>query len=198
MTNTTKHITVLGERPSSANHEIKITGPEGTVEFKHNVQLIGATKIRFRKGGGHLIIGENVQLRGFFDIGGGSTITIGTASRINRHCKFITREGTEITLGKRCLLSNATLRTCDMHSILDMDGKRINPSKNIRLGNRVWLAENTYISKGVRIGSNSVVAANSIVTKSIPSHSIAAGNPAKVVKSGISWRRRRIDPSPST
>ena len=33
----------------------------------------------------------------------------------------------------------------------------------------------------VRIGSNSIVAAGSIVTKDVPSNSIVAGNPAKVI-----------------
>lgn len=35
---------------------------------------------------------------------------------------------------------------------------------------------------GVTIGKQSVVAAGSIVTKDIPDYSVAAGNPAKVIK----------------
>ena len=38
---------------------------------------------------------------------------------------------------------------------------------------------------GVVIGSNVVVGACSVVTKDIPSGSIVAGNPAKIIKSGI-------------
>ena len=34
----------------------------------------------------------------------------------------------------------------------------------------------------VTIGDGVIVAANSVVTKSIPEYSIAAGNPAKVIK----------------
>ncbi len=44
---------------------------------------------------------------------------------------------------------------------------------------------NIRICKSVTIGENSIVAANSVVTKSIPSNCIAAGNPARVVKTEI-------------
>lgn len=37
------------------------------------------------------------------------------------------------------------------------------------------------ILPGVKIGSHCVIGANSVVTKNIPEHSIAAGNPAKVI-----------------
>jgi len=45
-----------------------------------------------------------------------------------------------------------------------------------------WIAANSVITSGVTIGKHSVVAAGAVVTKSIPPYSIAAGNPAKVIK----------------
>ncbi|MGZ3757566.1 MAG: acyltransferase [Mucilaginibacter sp.] len=45
-----------------------------------------------------------------------------------------------------------------------------------------WIAANAVITSGVTIGKHSVVAAGAVVTKSIPPFSIAAGNPAKVIK----------------
>ena len=45
-----------------------------------------------------------------------------------------------------------------------------------------WIAANSVITSGVTIGKHSVVAAGAVVTKSIPPFSIAAGNPAKVIK----------------
>lgn len=53
------------------------------------------------------------------------------------------------------------------------------------LGENCWIGRNVSIMKGVTIGDNTVVAANSVVTKSIPANCIAAGNPAKVVKTDI-------------
>ncbi|QJD94576.1 acyltransferase [Mucilaginibacter robiniae] len=45
-----------------------------------------------------------------------------------------------------------------------------------------WIAANAVITAGTTIGKHSVVAANAVVTKSIPPYSVAAGNPAKVIK----------------
>ena len=55
------------------------------------------------------------------------------------------------------------------------------------------MKEGVKVMKGVTIGHNSVVGMGSIVTKDISQHSIAAGNPAKVVKNGVDWKFGFID-----
>lgn len=54
-----------------------------------------------------------------------------------------------------------------------------------RIGRNCFIGGCTIILPGVEIGDNCVIGAGSVITKSIPSGSIAAGNPAKVVRSGI-------------
>ena len=44
------------------------------------------------------------------------------------------------------------------------------------------MGDGAVIGKGVCIGQNSIVGAGAIVVKDIPPNSIAAGNPAKVIK----------------
>ncbi|MGK8544483.1 hypothetical protein ACRS43_17685 [Enterobacter cloacae] len=44
------------------------------------------------------------------------------------------------------------------------------------------MGEGVVVLPGVRIGQSSIIGANSVVTKNIPEHSIAVGNPAKVIK----------------
>jgi len=44
--------------------------------------------------------------------------------------------------------------------------------------------------KGVRMGQDSIAAFGAVVTKDCPPNSIMAGNPARVVKSGINWANK--------
>jgi hypothetical protein len=54
-----------------------------------------------------------------------------------------------------------------------------------RIGENCFIGGRSLILPGVEIGDHCIVAAGSVVTKSVPPHSIAAGNPAVVVRSGI-------------
>lgn len=50
------------------------------------------------------------------------------------------------------------------------------------IDDNVWIGEGAMIMPGVRIGKGSIIAANSVVTKDIPPYSVAAGIPAKIIK----------------
>jgi virginiamycin A acetyltransferase len=46
----------------------------------------------------------------------------------------------------------------------------------------VWVGSNSVILPGVIIGRGSIIGGGSIVNKNVPSYSVVAGNPAKVIK----------------
>jgi acetyltransferase-like isoleucine patch superfamily enzyme len=52
----------------------------------------------------------------------------------------------------------------------------------VMIGRSCWVGFNAAIMKGVTIGDESIVAAHSVVLRDIPPCSLAAGNPARVVK----------------
>ena len=79
----------------------------------------------------------------------------------------------------------AVIRDYDGHYIEDVAYRTAKP---VIIGDNVWIGYRAMILKGVTIGDNSVVAANSVVTKDVPSNSIVAGNPAKIIRTGINWR----------
>lgn len=60
----------------------------------------------------------------------------------------------------------------------DIDSK----FSGVTIKNDVWVGANVTILKGVVVGEGAVIAAGSVVTKSVPSYSIVAGVPARVVK----------------
>jgi acetyltransferase-like isoleucine patch superfamily enzyme len=53
---------------------------------------------------------------------------------------------------------------------------------SICIESNVWIGECVSILAGVTIGKNSIIGAGSVVVKSIPSNSIAVGNPARVIR----------------
>lgn len=53
----------------------------------------------------------------------------------------------------------------------------------IEVGNNVFIGAGTSILSDVRIGSNVIVAAESVITRDIPSNSVVAGVPARVILS---------------
>ncbi|MFO7154434.1 MAG: acyltransferase [Caldicoprobacter oshimai] len=117
----------------------------------------------------------------------GANLTIGdntyiTASSVI-HC------ATGISIGRDCAIAwGTTILDTDFHTIIYEDGEQNSISKPIKIGDKVWIGCNCTILKGVTIGDNCVIAANSLVNKDVPPNSLVAGNPARVIRTGISWR----------
>ncbi len=116
----------------------------------------------------------------------GASISIGDNTYVTAasiiHC------ASSISIGSDCAIAwGTTILDTDFHSIVYEDRKHNSISKPIVIEDKVWIGCNCTILKGVTIGSNSVIAANSLVNKDVPPNSLVAGNPAKVIKTNISW-----------
>lgn len=61
----------------------------------------------------------------------------------------------------------------------------------VKIGNNNWFGENVTICKGVTIGDNCIIGTGSVVTKSIPSNSVAAGIPARIISSYEDYYEKR-------
>jgi acetyltransferase-like isoleucine patch superfamily enzyme len=106
---------------------------------------------------------------------------------VGERCRIYTLNfGSEpflIKIGNRVTLtSGVKILTHDGAAWLmrDIKGRRFKYQKVI-IGNNVFVGVNSIIMPGVIIEENIIVAAGSVVTKSIPSGSIVAGNPAKII-----------------
>ena len=60
--------------------------------------------------------------------------------------------------------------------------KGINFAKPVKIGKNCWLGASVIVLPGVEIGEGCTIGAGSVVTKNIPPYSIAAGNPAKIIR----------------
>ena len=92
-----------------------------------------------------------------------------------------------IEIGNDSMLApNVIIVDSDFHAIWPPQerSKQVSDDldESVIIGNNVWIGMNSVVLKGVSIGDNSVIAAGSIVNSSIPENSVAAGNPAQVIR----------------
>lgn len=121
----------------------------------------------------------------------GATIRIGDNTRIHGSCIHAYNS---VLIGKNCLIAaNSQIVDCNGHELsFGNVENRINTSSNGRpviIEDCVWVGTNSIVLPGVRIGRGSVIAAGSVVVKDIPPMVIAAGNPAKVIKTAEQCHR---------
>lgn len=57
------------------------------------------------------------------------------------------------------------------------------------IGKKCFIGANAIIMAGVTIGDEVIVGSGAVVTKNVPSHTIVAGNPARVIKEGIRTKK---------
>ena len=103
------------------------------------------------------------------------------------HCA--STEGKTIQIGEGCLFSNnIVIRNGDSHSVLSLEGKRINPAQDVVIGKHVRIGQNVTILKEATIGEDSVIATGTIVTgKKFEGKAVLGGTPARIVKQNINW-----------
>ncbi len=180
----------------------KLSGAHVDIIGDNNLIEIGSgstlTNVHFRlRGSGHKIeFGRNCRVsRGavlwFEDHDGVLRVGSGT-TMVEVHVAVT--ENSSVSIGEDCMLANdIDIRTGDSHSVIDTQtGERLNFAGDVVLGRHVWIAPHTVVLKGVNIGENSIIATGAVVTKSCGPGVIVGGNPARVIKTGVSWKRERI------
>lgn len=156
--------------------------------------VIGYTSNAFVGKGGKLTIGDNSEIHGIISVKPGAEVTIGHHTT-TRGASIGAAE--KITIGNYVIISN-TVTIYDNNNHPTSEKKRQAMSESgfysplwdwtesahapVVIEDNVWIGQGAVILKGVTIGKGSIVAMNSVVTKSVPPHSIVAGNPARVVK----------------
>ena len=168
----------------------------------NEVVIEGATvmdsSIRIRGNNNRLVIESGCIIGkgcSFWLEGNGLSISVGENTTCTHDVHFCAQEdGSAITVGKDNMFSNNIIvRTSDSHPIYSIqDGTRINPPKNVVMGNHIWVAPNSKIMKGAVIEDDVIVGSNTMVSGTVPSHSLVVGIPAKVVKENVTWTREEL------
>ncbi|WP_106829365.1 acyltransferase [Parabacteroides pacaensis] len=127
-------------------------------------------------------LGSNSVIEYFSLIDNGvGSVHIGNNTRIGLRNTIIgpARIGDNTILAQNVVVSGLNHNYKNINLPIRKQGVTVSP---IVIEDEVWIGANCIITAGVHIGKHTVIAGGSVVTKNIPDYSIAAGNPAKIIK----------------
>ena len=169
---------------------------------------------RLREGKGLVsvhIFGNNCSVH----IGAGFTTCYNTLLLIGiNHRNFGSVEGCTIRIGENVSMESATIQICnstasvligddcmmangvnifhtDAHPVYSLGGDApVNLVRELSIGEHCWIGTNAVILKNSHIPDDCIVGWGSVVSGRFnEAHCAIAGNPARVVKHGITWKQ---------
>jgi acetyltransferase-like isoleucine patch superfamily enzyme len=122
-------------------------------------------------------------------------IEIGAKTVLGQDCTISAYR--RVRIGEQCVVADRAMFIDFDHNVADVEAPIRRQGiymREVEVGNNVWIGYNAQILRGVRIGDNAIIGANSVVTRDIPANSVAAGSPARVIRtrevpSRLRWRR---------
>ncbi|RIV22103.1 acyltransferase [Alicyclobacillaceae bacterium I2511] len=140
-----------------------VYGP-GKITYGENVFIAEHSWFSLPRPEAEIIIGSNTQLGRFFGMSCAYRIEIGDSCLIGERV-FIADVGHAYENPDCCILVSG-----------------LTGPSHVTIGNDVLIGVGAFVGPGVTIGQHVMIGANAVVTHDVPSYSVAAGNPARVVK----------------
>lgn len=135
---------------------------------------------------GRLTIGEGTKLEPgcWITMAPDARIEIGRGCFLNRETMLAAHDliviGDHVMFANHCFVGDADHKFDDPDLPITWQG--FTPRGPVRIGSNVWLGKGVVVQGGRTIGDHCVVGSNSVVTKDLPTATIAAGVPAKVLR----------------
>lgn len=126
-------------------------------------------------------IGDSADIQPCFTCDYGYNIHIGHNAFINYGCIFL--DCAPIEIGEDLQMGPAVQLYAATHPLdRRLRAAGLELARPIRIGDGVWIGGGVIILPGVTIGDGSVIGAGSVVPHDLPSGSVAAGNPARIIR----------------
>jgi acetyltransferase-like isoleucine patch superfamily enzyme len=148
--------------------------------------------------------GSSTYLGTMFDVGPNGRVTLGEYALV--HGARIICDS-EITIGDHALISWSVVLMDTYRVPTDAAGRRqelklvprreprlasaVVESKPIHIQQNVWIGFDSCVMPGVTIGEGAIVGARSVVVSNVPRFTIAAGNPARIIRELTPEERER-------
>lgn len=169
---------------------------DGQAETHNTVHLGMNARLINRNAKSNVTIGNDCAIRAVIRVESGGYLDIGNSTYAGDNCLISVFD--RVTIGAGTLLAHGVQifdnnshpidahdRVADFRKKLGykLDREIQIDRRPVRIGARCWLGLNVIVMKGVTIGDDTIVAAGSVVVSDLPSGVLAAGNPARPIKS---------------
>ncbi|CAN0617667.1 Acetyltransferase [Burkholderia multivorans] len=145
---------------------------------------------------GQLVTGTGVWIGDDCDIAAGAFLSLGARVSIQHRSQILG----DVAMGAGCVCAANLYISSAQHAFQDEPALPVrvqdrrarqrpwsDRSRPVRIDEDCWLGINVAIMPGVRIGRGCVVGANSVVTRDLPPYAIAAGVPARVLRTRLAF-----------
>ena len=148
------------------------------------VFLEAGSEVYCRRGLGRMELGRWVHIgrgnairchEGFLRVG--DKVVFGSNDCVN--CYLDVEIGDDCILADWVYIGDFDHRFSDRSMPIRKQGIVASP---VRIEEDCWIGEKASIMRGVTVGRGSVIGAGSVVTRDVPPYSVAAGNPAQVLR----------------
>ena len=111
----------------------------------------------------------------------GYNTTVGDNFYMNVNFKLM--DSGKITIGDNVFIAPNVCIITEEHAMdVQQRLEGLEYTHPVHIGDNVWICTGALILPGVTIGAGSIIGAGSVVTKDIPPHSLAVGNPCRVIR----------------
>jgi maltose O-acetyltransferase len=127
-------------------------------------------------------VGDGVNVEAPFYCDYGTNLELGDGTFVNFNCVIL--DCAHVVIGARVQFAPAVQIYTATHPV-DPDERAagLEYALPITIENDAWLGGGAIVLPGVTVGAGAVVAAGAVVTRDVPSRTVVAGNPARVVRS---------------
>lgn len=170
---------------------------QACAKINADIVVNSTTSIRNQCPKENVEIGAHCTFFGIVQALCGGRVFIGNNTYVGTKSYLMAKDS--ITIGNACIIANDVIvcdnnnHPIDPNARLEMsscddylsDEKwtwKYADSAPIVIDDNVWIGRRAMIMKGVTIGKGSIIGAGAVVTHDVPPYTVAAGNPAKIVK----------------
>jgi len=173
MNDSTQNYTVGDNTRLTSSFSVSSPNPKEKVTIGSNCLL--ECEVVLWDSFGKVQIGDNTFIGKYSTLWSASLIKVGNHVQIGRNCSLFDNNVHSLNHIERRLeyLHNISKHITLLHDVAP------NP---LIIEDDVWIGAYVQITKGITIGEGAIIGAGSTVTKSIPSFSMFAGNPARFIK----------------